>query len=77
MISEVNVDNHALAHVPLDLRIDLLRIIQEAVTNIIKHTRTQRISVLAYREDHVLLLSVADDGKGKQSGKSLGRAIRG
>ncbi len=62
----INVDDDTLSLVPLDIRVELLRIIQEAITNTIKHTKARHISVLLYRELSTLFLSITDDGKGKQ-----------
>jgi len=61
---EVHVDDETLSHLPLDVRIELLRIVQEAITNTIKHAKARHVSVLVYREDSSLVLSVADDGRG-------------
>ncbi|MFB2119288.1 sensor histidine kinase [Parapedobacter sp. 2B3] len=70
---EVHVDDDTLSHLPLDTRIDLLRIVQEAVTNTIKHANARHVAVLLYRDEPSLILSVSDDGKGarwKQSGRT-------
>lgn len=67
---EVHVDDATLSDLPITLRIDLLRIIQEAITNIIKHANARHVTVLLYREDLSLVLSVTDDGRGTKSKKS-------
>lgn len=65
---EVHIDDDTLSHLPLDARIDLLRIVQEAITNTIKHaTNARHVAVLLYRDDPSLVLSVTDDGKGTKS----------
>lgn len=64
---EVHVDNGTLAGIALDVRIDLLRIVQEAITNTIKHAKARHVSVLLYREEAELLLSVADNGNGMKT----------
>ncbi len=63
----IHVDDEALANVPLDVRIDMLRIVQEALTNAIKHAKARRINILLYREAPSLFLSIKDDGKGANS----------
>ena len=75
---EVHVDDHTLADVPLDVRIDLLRIVQEAITNTIKHAKAQHVNVLLYREEPDLILSIADDGTGIKAkrGNHTGIGIR-
>ncbi len=60
----VEIDEQALDGVILETRIELLRIVQEAVTNIIKHAKARRVSILLYREDDELVMTIADDGKG-------------
>ncbi len=67
---EVHVDDATLSRLPITVRIDLLRIIQEAITNTIKHTNARHVAVLLYREDPALVLSISDDGKGAKSIKS-------
>ena len=72
---EVHVDDHTLANVPLDVRIDLLRIVQEAITNTIKHAKASHISVLLYREELSLTLAISDDGAGMRPKKSTHTGI--
>lgn len=61
---EVQIDNGALLHASMDTRIALLRIIQEAITNIIKHAKAKNVGILIYEEMGNLLLVIHDDGKG-------------
>ena len=61
---EIHIDNGALLHASLDTRIALLRIIQEAITNIIKHAKAKNVGILIYEEMDNLLLVIHDDGKG-------------
>jgi len=72
---EVHVDEDTLTNVPPDIRIDLLRIVQEAITNTIKHTNAHHVSVLLYREDRLLTLSVTDDGEGIKPKNRTARGI--
>lgn len=44
--------------------LDLLRLLQEALTNVFKHSRARRVDVHLKREGDQLLLQVADDGVG-------------
>lgn len=60
----VHVDDDALSDVALETRIELLRIIQEGVTNIIRHARATKVNVLIYNEADRLVLSIADNGRG-------------
>lgn len=60
----IHIDNSALSGVEMDTRIALLRIIQEAITNIIKHAKAKNVDILIYEEDDNLLLTINDDGIG-------------
>ena len=44
--------------------LDLLRLLQEALTNVFKHSRASRVDVRIAREDGTLKLHVRDDGVG-------------
>lgn len=67
----IHIDNSALVNVGTDTRIALLRIIQEAITNIIKHAKARNVGVLIYEEEDNLLLTINDDGIGLDE-KKLG-----
>jgi len=60
----IHIDNSALSGVDMDTRIALLRIIQEAITNIIKHAKAKNVGILIYEEEENLLLAINDDGIG-------------
>ncbi|SKB75681.1 Signal transduction histidine kinase [Parapedobacter luteus] len=60
----IQIDDHSLLRVNADTRIALLRIIQEAITNIIKHARAKQVGILIYEEMDNLVLFISDDGKG-------------
>lgn len=61
---KIHIDDYALSDVSAAHRITLLRIIQEAITNIIKHAKAKTIEILIYREEEIIILSISDDGKG-------------
>jgi len=61
---DIHIDNRSLLRVNPDTRISLLRIIQEAVTNIIKHAKAKTVGILIYEEMESLLMVISDDGKG-------------
>jgi len=73
---EIHIDDYTFSLAPRDLRIELLRIVQEAVTNIIKHAKARHVSILVYREDDQMVLLVSDDGKGMKSTSTHGIGIR-
>lgn len=60
----IQIDSSALIGVDMDIRIALLRIIQEAITNIIKHAKAKDVGILIYEEEDTLLLTINDDGIG-------------
>ncbi len=68
-IKTIHIDSGALARVGVNTRITLLRIIQEAITNIIKHAKATGVDILIYEEIDRLVLTVKDNGRGlvKQS----------
>jgi PAS domain S-box-containing protein len=49
---------------PADARLALYRIVQEAVSNVIRHSRAGRLSIELGETDGVIRLEVADDGVG-------------
>jgi len=61
---EIHIDDSSLLRVGADTRIALLRIIQEAITNIIKHAKAKNVGILIYEEMENLILIISDDGKG-------------
>lgn len=66
----IQIDNNSLIGVDIDTRIALLRIIQEAITNIIKHAKAKNVGILIYEEEDTLLLTINDDGIGLDEKKS-------
>lgn len=44
--------------------LDVLRVLQEALTNVLKHAGAQRVSIVLERRDDGVFLEVADDGRG-------------
>jgi len=60
---DIAVSEH-LERLPADLEIAIYRVVQESVTNIIRHARAKRIALSADRTARGLVLSIADDGIG-------------
>lgn len=60
--------------------LELLRFLQEALTNVLKHSASQRVDVAVQRAGHELHLSVRDDGRGfvvdEVGGKAAGTGLR-
>jgi len=53
-----------------DATLHLLRIVQEAVTNALKHARASRLRIACRCEDETLVLEVADNGRGFAPGQT-------
>jgi signal transduction histidine kinase len=69
---EIVIDDDALTSVALKTKIELLYIIQEAITNILKHAKAHNVSVLIYRDISGLMLQIIDDGIGFNPDKKKG-----
>jgi signal transduction histidine kinase len=61
---EILIDRDSITKLNVDARIELLRIIQESVINILKHAKAKTVSVLIYEEKNMINLCIADNGKG-------------
>src|SRR4029077_10930316 len=49
---------------PAELETTVYRIVQEALTNVVKHAHARRVSVLAEQRGDDLVVIVEDDGRG-------------
>jgi len=63
-LMEIEIDDQLLNTTPLNIKIELLYIIQEAITNIIKHAMAGKISIFIYEDIPGLIMQIADDGRG-------------
>jgi signal transduction histidine kinase len=54
---------------PADIDLSAFRIIQEAVTNVVRHAGTDRCQVAISRQDGELSIEVTDSGRGAPAGK--------
>lgn len=55
--------------------LDILRILQEAVTNALVHASGEEISVGAWRNNGKLIITVTDDGKGLKESRRTGKGL--
>jgi signal transduction histidine kinase len=65
---------------PASIEVELYRIAQEALTNVVKHAKAQQVSVHLKVDDTCFRISVWDNGRGfdsKNAGKSGGRGLLG
>ncbi|TFW05390.1 response regulator [Oxalobacteraceae bacterium OM1] len=56
-----------------DISTMLFRVVQEALTNVMRHAEARHVSIRASHEDGVLTVSVQDDGKGIDAARQLNR----
>jgi signal transduction histidine kinase len=60
-----NIDNL----IPSEYRINLYRIIQEAINNILKHSNASRINIILKSDSASIYLEIEDNGKGFEQNK--------
>lgn len=58
---ESSYDDSKLSH---DIQLDLFRICQEALTNVMQHAQATHVNVSIESMDNMVCLSITDDGKG-------------
>ena len=61
--THIEIDKNTLMGTSIDLRIDILRIIQEILTNIIKHAYAQKVNMSIYKESDLLYIHIENDGR--------------
>jgi signal transduction histidine kinase len=62
---------------PPEIEMAAFRIVQEAVTNVLRHARARRVTVELERERHAIDIAVRDDGRGFDVNDAFGRAEAG
>lgn len=67
---EISIDEKSLIKVPHATRIELLRIVQESVANVLKHADANKVTLFLYEEEYAIALQIKDNGKGFDSGKA-------
>src|SRR5690554_32768 len=71
----IDIEEYALETATLEFRSELMRVIQEAFTNIVKHAKATQVDLLIYKEKKELIVIVKDNGigiKGKSDKETLG-----
>lgn len=64
-----------LASLPAAVEVAAFRIVQEAVTNVVRHARATRCEVRLRGEDGVVQITVADDGTGLRTDHAAGNGL--
>ena len=70
------VDNESLPRFPTDVRVQVIRIIQEALTNVRKHARASNAWVRFEQDGDWARISVEDDGQGFDPAQVTGEGRR-
>jgi PAS domain S-box-containing protein len=71
---QFNADETALS-LPIEKKINLYRIVQEAITNALKHAKANDISVQLYREEGSIQLTIEDNGIGFATSRRNGHGL--
>lgn len=75
LLKEIDVDPETIEFLTTETRVEILRIIQEALANILKHAKSAtEVFVFLYRKDNSVLLQIGDNGK-QQSSKDLSEGL--
>lgn len=67
----------SLSHLPADMAVTCYRIVQEAVTNAMRHAEARHISVALHKDDRELEIVIRDDGLGFNVMNAQQRAAQG
>jgi signal transduction histidine kinase len=70
----VDVDLHLTHDFPAIVQAQLIRIVQEALTNVRKHAQANRVRLAAWEDGEDTLIEVADDGRGFSPADSVAAA---
>jgi len=65
---------HLEARLPADLEIACFRVVQESITNALRHASARRVNVHIVRRPGLIWLSIQDDGCGFDVARTLGAA---
>jgi signal transduction histidine kinase len=61
---EVSIENNAIVNFSKDTMVELIYITKEALTNILKYAKANKISLLIYEEIDKIIYEIADNGRG-------------
>lgn len=76
LVVELTVDGDPLT-LPAPLDVSAFRIVQEGLTNVLKHAGAARVDVTLAYDDDALQISIADDGAGSPGGPGGRRGLAG
>jgi two-component system sensor histidine kinase UhpB len=70
-------DNDCTEGLDKTLTINLFRIVQEALTNVARHSGASRVEIKLHRSDEEVVLSVCDNGRGLPQGHIVASTSHG
>jgi len=62
---------------PTEIETVCFRVVQEALSNVVRHAQARSFRVTVEQRDHVVSLIIYDDGAGFEAGRELARAAQG
>jgi signal transduction histidine kinase len=75
---EVAVDVDTVGSVPAPVQSASYRIVQEALTNVLRHANAKVVSVVVRGDDHALTIAISDDGtRPAEPSTGAGAGVRG
>ncbi len=66
-----------ISDIPAYADVSAFRIVQEAITNVVRHAQAQSVNVVLRDEDDALFIEVTDDGRGVEQGSAEGHGLAG
>lgn len=66
----IEVDDYSLVNTSIEFRSELIKVIQEAFTNIVKHANATQVELLIYKEESQLIVIIKDNGRGIRNKKN-------
>jgi signal transduction histidine kinase len=74
--AQLVVDQSLEKRLPPEIELACFRLVQEAITNVLRHARAQQVSVELWQSHSTLHLLIRDDGAGFDAPAMLARAAR-
>jgi signal transduction histidine kinase len=72
---ETVVDTNVDERLPSEIETTLYRVVQEALTNVVKHAGARHVSIVVSSRDHTVAATVDDDGRGFDVTRTRGDAL--
>jgi signal transduction histidine kinase len=66
----VDLESRIRDRLPTEVETALYRIVQEALTNVVKHAQATAVSIVLARQDGIVTAVIEDDGRGFNPGRT-------